>query len=117
MATFALPKDNDRGKHKDQDHQIHDNKQNIKDYYDAWYDTSTVAYWDVITDFNTVGKGGLGVNNGQFAAGHILCCHCNYILDNRPDLTRITIIERRENLPMLPVSWPSWSKMCLDESW
>ena len=41
---------------------------------------------DVITDFNTVGKGGLDVNNGQFTAGHIVCCHCNYILDKRPDL-------------------------------
>jgi len=36
---------------------------------DVWYDSSTVAYWDVITDLNTVGKGGLDLNTGQFTAG------------------------------------------------
>ena len=51
MATFALPKDNDKDKdkHKDKNHQIHDNKQYIKDYLDAWYDSSTVAFWDFIS--------------------------------------------------------------------
>ena len=58
MATFALPKDNDKDKHKhkDQDHQIPDKTSNTIKV--AWYDSSTVASWDVITDFNTVGKGG-----------------------------------------------------------
>ena len=39
---------------------------------DVWYDSSTVAYWDVITDLNTIGKGGLDLNTGQFTAGPLI---------------------------------------------
>ena len=42
----------------------------VTDIQDVWYDSSTVAYWNVITDFNTLGKGGLDVNSGQFTAGY-----------------------------------------------
>ena len=44
----------------------------MSDNQDVWYDSSTVAYWDVITDLNTVGKGGLDLNTGQFTAGPLI---------------------------------------------
>ena len=44
----------------------------MSDNQDVWYDSSTVAYWDVITDLNTIGKGGLDLNTGQFTAGPLI---------------------------------------------
>ena len=44
----------------------------MSDNQDVWYDSSTVAYWDVITDLNTIGKGGLDLNTGQFTTGPLI---------------------------------------------
>ena len=49
----------------------------MSDNQDVWYDSSTVAYWDVITDLNTVGKGGLDLNTGQFTAGPLIIGDCH----------------------------------------
>ena len=88
MATFALPKDNDKDKdkdkHKDQDHQIPDKTSNTI----RMLGTIAVMWLTGMSSPTSTpsAKEDKGCQQWTFTAGHILCCHCNYILDKRPDL-------------------------------
>ena len=43
-----------------------------------------------------------GCQQWTFTAGHILCCHCNYILDKRPDL----LLQQLQSLKREPAKAP-----------